>query len=155
MNEWNRIVGHDWAVDILRAAIRHERVGHAYLITGPAQVGKTTLARTFAQALNCQAADVAARPCGKCRPCQLIAADRHTDVRLLQPEVGSRGNPIIKIDQIRTLQQELSLAAYEARWKVAILRQFEAANASAANAFLKTLEEPPRQVVLLMTATDA
>lgn len=155
MNEWNRIVGHDWAVDILRAAIRHERVGHAYLITGPAQVGKTTLARTFAQALNCQAADVAARPCGKCRPCQLIAADRYADVRLLQPEVGSRGNPIIKIDQIRTLQQELSLAAYEARWKVAILRQFEAANASAANAFLKTLEEPPRQVVLLLTATDA
>lgn len=155
MNQWNQIVGHDWAVETLRSAIQHERVGHAYLITGPAQVGKTTLARTFAQALNCQAADVAARPCGRCRSCQLIAADRHPDVRLLQPELSSRGKPTIKIDQMRTLQHDLSLAAYEGRWKVAILRQFDAANVSAANAFLKTLEEPPKNVVLLLTAADA
>lgn len=155
MNQWDQIIGHNWAVELLQAAIQHQRIGHAYLITGPAQVGKTTLARTLAQALNCLAVDEAARPCGGCRACQLIAADRHPDVRLLQPEVSGRGNPIIKIEQIRTLQQELALAAYEARWKVAILRQFDAANASAANAFLKTLEEPPRQVTLLLTATDA
>lgn len=150
---WNLIVGHEWAVQLLSNAIHHDRIGHAYLITGPAQIGKTTLARTFAQALNCTAADE--RPCGQCRACKLIAADRHPDVRLVEPDVSSRGKPSLKIDQIRTLQQGLSLAAYEGQYKIAILTQFEAANANAANAFLKTLEEPPHNVVLLLTANDA
>ncbi len=154
MSTWNQIIGHDWAVGLLQGAIRHERVGHAYLITGPTQIGKTTLARTFAQALNCEAAE-AERPCGQCRTCQLIAADRHPDVRFLVPEVSARGKPSIKIDAVRALQQGLSLAAYEARVKVAILRQFDTANINAANAFLKTLEEPPSNVVLILTAADA
>ncbi len=154
MSTWNQIIGHDWAVGLLQGAISHERVGHAYLITGPEQIGKTTLARTFAQALNCEAA-AGERPCGQCRTCQLIAANRHPDVRLLEPEVSGRGKQTIKIDAVRELQHGLSLAAYEARAKVAILRQFDAANANAANAFLKTLEEPPNNVVLLLTAADA
>lgn len=153
MTTWNQIIGHDWAVALLQGAIQHGRIGHAYLITGPGQIGKTTLARTLAQALNCEAA--AERPCGQCRTCQLIAVDRHPDVRLLEPEVSGRGKPTIKIDAIRELQQGLSLAAYEARTKVAILRQFDAANLNAANAFLKTLEEPPNNVLLLLTANDA
>ncbi|MCA9973242.1 MAG: DNA polymerase III subunit, partial [Anaerolineales bacterium] len=152
---WDAIVGHEWAVQLLRGAIVHDRVGHAYLITGPEQVGKTTLARTFAQALNCAEADAAARPCGVCRHCRLIAADRHPDVRLLAPEVSGRGKLTLKIDQVRELQQGLSLAAYEARTKVAILRRFDAATLGAANAFLKTLEEPPANVVLLLTAIEA
>ncbi len=154
VTKWSQIIGHDWAVALLRGAISHGRVGHAYLITGPGQIGKTTLARTFALALNCEALE-AERPCGQCRTCHLIAADRHPDVRLLEPEVSGRGQPTIKIDAIRELQQGLSLAAYEARTKVAILRQFDAANPNAANAFLKTLEEPPSNVLLLLTATDA
>lgn len=155
MNQWNRIVGHDWAVELLRGAIIHDRVGHAYLITGPRQIGKATLARTFAMALNCEAEMLDERPCGRCRPCSLIADGRHPDVRLLLPEVSSRGKLSIKIDQIRGLQQELSLTATEARFKVAILKQFDAANPSAANAFLKTLEEPPNHVILLLTASEA
>ena len=151
---WKGIIGHEWAVQLLAGAIRHGRVGHAYLITGPEQIGKTTLARVFAQALNCEA-PAGERPCGGCRTCQLIAADRHPDVRLLLPEVSGRGRRTIKIDQIRALGRELNLAAYEARVKVAILKQFEAANVNAANAFLKTLEEPPGNVVLLLTANDA
>jgi DNA polymerase III subunit delta' len=154
-NIWNELVGHEWAVELLSAAIRHGRIGHAYLITGPAHIGKTTLARTFAQALNCLSGDLASRPCGRCRACTLIAAHRHPDVRLLTGEVSGRGKLTIKIDRLRTLQHSLNLAAYEARWKVAILEQFDAATVGAANAFLKTLEEPPNNVILLLTANEA
>lgn len=151
---WNQIVGHEWAVQLLVGAIRYGRIGHAYLITGPEQIGKTTLARTFAQALNCEAPE-GQRPCGQCRACTLIAVDRHPDVRLLLPEVSGRGKLTIKIEPIRELQQALSLSAHEGRTKVAILKRFDAAGPNAANAFLKTLEEPPAHVLLLLTANNA
>ncbi len=162
-SNWNNIIGHDWAVQLLAGAIEHDRVGHAYLITGPEHVGKTTLARTFAQALNCEASgglrvasgDSDKSPCGQCRACKLIAEDRHPDVRLVEPEVSGRGKLTLKIETIRDLQHDLNLATYEARRKVAILTRFDAATIGAANAFLKTLEEPPNRVVLLLTATDA
>jgi DNA polymerase-3 subunit delta' len=155
MSGWKELIGHQWAVALLRGAIAHDRVGHAYLITGPAQLGRATLARIFAQALNCAETDVERRPCGVCRACTLIAAGRHPDVRLVEGEVSGRGKRVLKIEQIRSLQNALSLAAYEARWKVAILTDFDAANVNAANAFLKTLEEPPANVVLLLTAANA
>jgi DNA polymerase-3 subunit delta' len=154
MSGWDKIVGHDWAVKLLSAAVKNGRIGHAYLITGPEQIGKTTLARTFAQALNCEK-PLAERPCGECRSCRLIAQDRHPDVHLLLPQVSGRGVPSIKVDQIRELQRQLQLSTLEGRFRVAILKQFDAANPSAANAFLKTLEEPPPSVVLLLTAADA
>jgi DNA polymerase-3 subunit delta' len=161
-NSWTNIIGHDWAVELLAKAIEHDRVGHAYLITGPEHVGKTTLARTFAQALNCEANNQQPTtnnqqptPCGQCRACKLIAEDRHPDVRLVEPEVSGRGKPTLKIEAIRELQQDLNLSTYEARYKVAILSRFDAATIGAANAFLKTLEEPPNKVILLLTATDA
>lgn len=151
---WQSIIGHEWAVHLLSNAVAQDRVGHAYLFTGPPNVGRTTLARTFAQALNCTA-DVGLRPCGECRACRLIAADRHPDVRLLEPESTERGTRSIKIEQIRGLQQDLNLSAYEARHKIAIIRDFETAVPGASNAFLKTLEEPPTGAILLLTASDA
>ncbi len=154
MSEWDDIVGHDWAVQLLSGAIKNGRIGHAYLFTGPGQIGKTTLARTFAQALNCEGA-IRDRPCGACRACRLIAEDRHPDVHLLLPEMSGRGKAVIKVDQIRELQRQLQLSTLEGRYRVAILSQFDAANHNAANAFLKTLEEPPPSVVLLLTAADA
>jgi len=154
-NAWSGIVGHEWAVKLLSSAIEHDRVGHAYLITGPEHVGKTTLSRTFAQALNCQSPEPAERPCGHCRSCTLIANDRHPDIRLIEPEVSARGKKTLRIEPIRQLRQDLNLAAYEARYKIAILTDFEAATNSAANAFLKMLEEPPGQVILILTAREA
>ena len=154
MSTWDNIVGHRWAVEMLANGLANGRLGHAYLITGPEQVGKTTLARTFAQALNCVEPE-AERPCGHCRPCKLIAADRHPDVKFVAPEVSGRGKLTLKIETIRQLQQDLNLSAYEARYKIAIMQRFDAATIGAANAFLKTLEEPPGKVVLLLTATDA
>lgn len=151
---WRKIVGHEWAVRLLSNSITNDRVGHAYLIAGPERIGKMTMARTFSQALNCTA-DHGQRPCGECRACRLIAQDKHPDVRVILPEVSERGAQSIKIDQIRRLQQDLSLSAYEARYKIALLKRFDTANLNAANAFLKTLEEPPSNVILMLTATDS
>ena len=148
---WSSVIGHDWAVEVLSAALEHGRVGHAYLFTGSAEIGKTTLALTFAQALNCQSEQ---KPCGQCRSCRLIAAGRHPDLTHIEPEISARGKATIKIETMRQLQRSLQLAAYEGRYKIAIISGFEAANISAANAFLKTLEEPPKNTVLILTATD-
>ncbi len=154
MSGWKKIVGHEWAVQLLANAIKNDHIGHAYLITGAERIGKTTLARTFAQALNCQA-EPDQRPCGECRSCYLTANDLHPDVRLVEPQVSGRGKLTIKIEQIRELQQELNLLPYEARKRIAILKRFDTANINAANAFLKTLEEPPDKVMLILTANDA
>jgi DNA polymerase-3 subunit delta' len=142
------VSGHAWAVLSLDRAVAADRPAHAYLISGPPHVGKTTLARSLALALNCQAAE-SARPCGRCRSCQLINAGKHPDVQLIEPD-GAR----VKIDQVRALQHDLSLRPVEGRCRVAIFDQFEAATTEAQNALLKTLEEPPDYVVLIVLASD-
>ncbi len=141
------VVGHEWAVNQLRRAIDERRLGQAYLITGPARIGKATLARALAMAINCTGE---ARPCGACRACVRIASNSHADVRVVAPD-GEH----TKIDQVRDLQRELSLSPLEARSRVAILDDFERATPEAMNALLKTLEEPPSNVVLILIAPEA
>lgn len=142
------VFGHTWAVEHLDRAILHKRIRHAYLFTGPARIGKTTLARAFAMALNCTGNPA---PCGECRSCKLIAKDGFLDVAVV--EAGEEGGSL-KIDQVRDLQQTLALRPYEGRYRVAILRRFHEANPAAANALLKTLEEPSPDVVLILTANS-
>lgn len=137
--------GHEWAVEQLARTIAHNRTGHAYLVTGPANIGKTTLAKAFAMALNCEREQ---RPCGQCRTCRLIAQDGHADVTIVEAE---RIGGTLKIDQIRELQRVLSLRPYEAQYRVAILRRFQEANPATQNAILKTLEEPASSVVIILT----
>jgi DNA polymerase-3 subunit delta' len=155
MSGWNEVVGHTWATSILREAVQNDRVGHANLITGPQHIGKTTLAVTFAQSLNCLSGDVPSRPCGHCRACRLIQIGRHPDVIMIEGTISGRGKRTIKIDEIRSLQQKLTLTATEARYKIAILNQFESATRNASSAFLKTLEEPPSRVILILNAISA
>lgn len=144
------IFGHRWAVDLLDRGLRAGRLPHALLLAGPAQVGKRTLATALAAALICQAGD---KPCGQCRSCRLIAQGVHPDVRLVAADDSERGRDgVLKIDQIRALQREAALAPMEAPHKVFVLREMERANLPAANALLKTLEEPPAHVVLLLTS---
>jgi DNA polymerase III subunit delta' len=142
------VSGHAWAVLSLDRAVLDDRPAHAYLISGPAQIGKTTLARSLALALNCRSAD-SARPCRHCRSCQLISAGKHPDVQLIEPD-GAH----VKIDQVRALQHDLALRPLEGRYRVAIFEQFETATVEAQNALLKTLEEPPDYAVLIVLTSD-
>ncbi len=144
------IFGHHWAVDLLDRALRAGRLPHALLLAGPTQVGKRTLALAVAAALICSAEE---KPCGQCRSCRLVAQGVHPDVRLVSADDSERGREgVLKIDQVREVQREASLAPMEARHKIFVLRELERANLPAANALLKTLEEPPAQVVMLLTS---
>jgi DNA polymerase III subunit delta' len=154
---WN-IVGHEWAVDILRQHIIRNEVRHAYLITGPQGVGRRTLALRFAQAINCTQLLEAGEPCGTCASCDKFWHMMHPDLTVVQardeegsPQVGG----LIKVKQIRTLAHTLSLAPYSANYRVALMMRFEEANQNAQNAFLKTLEEAPSRAILLLLANEA
>ena len=142
------VIGHSWAVDFLKQSLARRRLAHAYLLLGPAQIGKRTLALELAKALNCLAEEEE-RPCGECLACHKIAHSSHPDVRVVEPQDGS-----LKIDQIRQLQREIALTPHEGRYRVVILRSFDQATTEASNCLLKTLEEPPPQVVLCITAPD-
>ncbi len=146
------ILGHEWAVDLLAEHVSKGRVRHAYLFTGPQGVGRRTLALGLAQALNCPQPVKPGQPCLQCSTCKRIRLMAHPDLSIIQAEtVGGT----LKVEQIRELQRSLALAPYEAAYRVALLLRFEEAHPSAANALLKTLEEPNPQVVLILTAASA
>jgi DNA polymerase-3 subunit delta' len=145
------IIGHHWAVDVLRRDLAADRVRHAYLFTGAAGVGKRTLAAQFARALLCPNANP---PCGQCRHCTLTARGSHPDLLTLAPVKKTR-NALISVDAVREVIGALQLKPVEARRRVALVQDFHAANTQAQNAFLKTLEEPPGQTVILLTAERA
>jgi len=146
------IFGHAWAVDMLRQHIIQGNIRHAYLITGPQGIGRRTLALALAQALNCPQPLSPGEPCRTCHTCRRIQEMVFPDLSVIQAEqVGG----VLKVDQVRELQRSLALAPYEGRYRVALLLRMEEAHISAANALLKTLEEPNPQVVLALTASDA
>lgn len=146
--DWG-IIGHAWAVNLLAEHVAAARERHAYLITGPAGVGRRTLALRFAQALNCLTPPAPGQPCRFCASCKRIEQMQHPDLAVVQAE---REGATLKIDQVRELQHVLSLSPYESRYRVAIILRCEEAHPSAANAMLKTLEEPPANVVIILTA---
>lgn len=145
---WN-IIGHRWAVELLKTHIVKGEVRHAYLITGPSGVGRRTLALRMAQALNCTVPPSPGIACLECSQCKRIERMQHADLDIIE---AARGGGIIKVDQIRELQHRLSLSPYEANYRIAVLQRFEEANESASNALLKTLEEPAPKVVVILTA---
>jgi DNA polymerase-3 subunit delta' len=153
-DNWN-MLGHEWAVDLLRQHAAHGDVRHAYLFCGPPGLGRRTLALRLAQALNCTQPIAAGIPCGHCRDCKQIEAMRHPDLNVIQaldddklPKPGGT----LKVDQVREVQRSLSLKPYQAKYRVALFLRFQEANESAANALLKTLEEAPAHAILLLTA---
>ncbi|MBN1487337.1 MAG: DNA polymerase III subunit delta' [Anaerolineae bacterium] len=146
------IVGHELAVQQIRQAVAGEDLSHALLITGPENVGKMTLARIIAKSLLCKA-EAETRPCEQCTSCKRIESGNHPDFIIIEPENPER--PTIKVQQIRELERFLHLTPTESRHKIAIITTFESATIGAANALLKTLEEPPAYVHLFLLASNA
>jgi len=122
-------------------------LAHALMFIGPAGIGKHQLAELFAQSLLCAKPHADGQPCGHCHACSLYAAGTHPDLFRLSPEEDSKN---IRIDQIRALIEGMSLSSHYGRHKVVILNPADAMNIAAANALLKTLEEPSADTVLLL-----
>lgn len=166
------VYGHTWAIQLLRKAAipvslaRGNRTGpnHAYLFLGAPQIGKTTLAKEFARALLCQSD--AARPCGECRSCQLMARGSHPDFRLYQPVAKQAEKEAAKdatvdrlngryyVEQADELIHDAALRPVEGQWRIVVLQDLQRANPNYFNKILKTLEEPPPQTILMLTAVD-
>jgi len=147
---WN-ILGHNWAVDMLRRHIATGEARHAYLFAGPPGVGRRTLALAFARALNCTNSPAPGESCGECRDCKQTDAMRHPDMSVVQAE--SEGG-ILKVDQVREVKRSTSLKPYSSKYRIALFLRFQEANDNASNALLKTLEEAPDYAILLLTGDN-
>lgn len=140
------------AVALLQRSLERGRLAHAYLFTGDDLDELEGMARTLAKTLNCQQPPhgTANDSCDRCLACQKIEHLNHADVQWIRPEMKSRQ---ISVDQVRELIHAVNLKPTEAQWKVVVIVAADRLNTQAANAFLKTLEEPPsRSILILLTA---
>jgi DNA polymerase-3 subunit delta' len=158
-----------WLMPVWRELQRRRpALPHALLIQGRAGLGKTVLARLFAQSLLCESADPEGLPCGACHACRWFEQGNHPDYRQVEPEalseaasgegeVGSKGSAApsrqIRIDQIRELQDFLTIGTHRGGFRVVLVRPAEAMNAATANALLKNLEEPPPGTLFLLVSS--
>ena len=144
---FGELVGQDHVVRAISNALSQNRLHHAYLLAGTRGVGKTTLARIIAKALNCEIG-VSADPCGKCGACTEIDAGRYVD--LLELDAASN----TQVDSMRELLENALYAPTSGRFKVYIIDEVHMLSRSAFNAMLKTLEEPPAHVKFILATTD-
>lgn len=149
------IKGQERALNILRGAAKRGRLASSYLFAGEDGIGKKLAAINFSMALNCldpqsppKETDGFGDACGVCSSCRKISSGTHPDFLMVAPE-----DRVIKVEEIRTLEEALSFRAHEARVKAVIVDNAETMNAAAANAFLKTLEEPaPGSMIILVSS---
>jgi DNA polymerase-3 subunit delta' len=144
---FNDIEGHEKPIIILKRALVHKTLAHAYLFSGEPGIGKKMTALALAAAVICPDAGPDGG-CGVCPACRKIASTGHPDVHILVPDGDE-----IKIDQIRQIQADLSLKPFEGAKKVLIMDGAESMNPASSNAFLKTLEEPPGDVLIILVTS--
>ena len=141
------VIGQGHIVQTLSNAIKNGRIGHAYLFTGPRGTGKTTMARIFARAINCQNPK-GEEPCLKCDVCKSITEGRSLDIF----EIDAASNT--GVDNIRELRENVKFPPTQAKYKVYIIDEVHMLSAGAFNALLKTLEEPPAHVIFILATTE-
>jgi DNA polymerase-3 subunit gamma/tau len=144
---FEEMVGQPHVLRALTNTLDHDRLHHAYLFTGTRGVGKTTIARIFAKALNCEQG-VSAHPCGQCASCMEIDEGRHVD--LIEVDAASR----TKVDETRELLDNVQYSPTRGRFKVYLIDEVHMFSNHSFNALLKTLEEPPPHVKFLLATTD-
>lgn len=169
---FSQIIGQDRAIDILRGSMQRSRIASAYLFCGESGIGKKLVALNFAKALNCLSAAAEESPllaglggllphagpdaagaapadaCETCVSCEKINAGAHPDLLVISPEERQ-----IRIDEIRMVDEALSFRPFEGRRKVVIVDEADTMNPAASNAFLKTLEEPPADSVIILVSS--
>lgn len=146
--EFEDVKGQEHIVTTLKNQIRADRIGHAYLFCGTRGTGKTTVAKIFAKAVNCEH-PVDGSPCGECPTCKAIAEGRSMNV--IEIDAASNNG----VDNIREIRDEVQYSPTEGRYKVYIIDEVHMLSIGAFNALLKTLEEPPAYVIFILATTEA
>ncbi|MBM4273469.1 MAG: DNA polymerase III subunit delta' [Deltaproteobacteria bacterium] len=153
IQSFREILGQERVLSYLKAAWKAGRLAHAYLFLGPEGVGKASVARALAAALNCTQPLPEDDACGKCPSCRRMAAGTHPDFLVISPEESKAQ---IKIEYIREFRRLTAYPPLGGGWRVALIKPAEALTAqndAAANALLKTLEEPPEWNLIILAAT--
>ena len=142
---WLDIVGHENNIKLLKGMLNKNSIPHALLFVGPEGIGKFQLAKVLAKTLLCSKAEML---CQECVECMVEPVDRNIDLIIIKPE-----NDVIKIDQVRKLQQDLILGPHKSERKVIIIDNADKMTVQTANSLLKTLEDPADNVVFILIAT--
>ena len=147
-NDFESLIGQDHIVKTLVNQIKTDRIGHAYLFTGTRGTGKTSAAKIFAKAINCQS-PINGSPCGKCDCC--VALQDVSNIDVIEIDVASNNG----VNEIRDLREKVQYPPVSCRYKVYIIDEVHMLTGAAFNALLKTLEEPPKHVVFILATTEA
>lgn len=161
------LVGNQQITEFLEKSIRNNSISGTYIFNGPDNLGKTTLAKCFAQILLCEAKKIGSGrlPCGKCRPCRQFKNIAASADKALQAEIGEghgdfhvikkeKDKKNISVEQIREFIRMLSMSSFLGGYKIGIIKHADSLSVTAANALLKTLEEPRKKVVIILITED-